>query len=89
MHNIEILRQLNKFKCLNLPIMIGTSRKSFIDKVLESSDNVNIKENNSHLVGTLVTLVIAVSNGANIVRVHDVKEAVQAIKMYKSIESSN
>ncbi len=88
-HNIEILRQLNKFKCMDLPILIGTSRKSFIDKVLECSDDTSVKENNSRLVGTLVTLVIAVTNGANIVRVHDVKEAVQVIKMYKSIESSN
>ncbi len=85
-HNIEILRQLNKFKCMNLPIMIGTSRKSFIDKVLEPSDDINIKEDNLRLIGTLVTLIIAVSNGANIVRVHDVKEAVQVIKMYSSIE---
>ncbi len=88
-HNIEILRQLNRFKCMNLPIMIGTSRKSFIDKILEPSDDINIKENNSRLIGTLVTLIIAVSNGANIVRVHDVKEAVQVIKMYRTIELSN
>ncbi len=88
-HNVEILKQLNKFKCLNLPIMIGTSRKSFIDKVLELSGDNNIKENNSRLIGTLVTLVLAVSKGANIVRVHDVKEAVQVIKMYRSIDISN
>jgi len=88
-HNIEILRQLNKFKCMNLPILIGTSRKSFIEKVLEPSDDIHIKENNSSLIGTLVTLIIAVSNGANIVRVHDVKEAIQVIKMYESIEMSN
>ncbi|MGR3293141.1 MAG: dihydropteroate synthase [Candidatus Scalindua sp.] len=88
-HNVEILRHLNKFKCLDLPIMIGTSRKSFIDKVLEPTEDTNIKENNSRLIGTLVTLVIAVSKGANIVRVHDVKEAVQVIKMYRSIEVLN
>jgi len=88
-HNTEILRQLNKFKCMNLPIMIGTSRKSFIDKVLKPSGDININDNNSRLIGSLVTLVIAVSNGANIVRVHDVKEAVQIIKMYRSIELSN
>ena len=69
--------------------MIGTSRKSFIEKVLEPSDDIHIKENNSSLIGTLVTLIIAVSNGANIVRVHDVKEAIQVIKMYESIEMSN
>ena len=74
---------------MNLPIMIGTSHKSFIERILKPSDDVNSKENNSDLLGTLVTLVIAVSNGANIVRVHDVKEAVQAIKMYKSIVLSN
>ncbi len=88
-HNIEILKQLNKFKCLNLPIMIGTSHKSFIDKVLKSSDDNNINNNNARLIGTLVTLVVAVSNGANIVRVHDVKEAVQVIKMYEAIGLSN
>ncbi len=59
-----------------------------IDKVLEPSDDINIKEDNLRLIGTLVTLIIAVSKGANIVRVHDVKEAVQVIKMYSSIELS-
>jgi dihydropteroate synthase len=88
-HNREILRQLDKFKCMNIPIMVGTSRKSFIDNILELSGDNNINVNNSRLVGTLVTLVIAVSNGANIVRVHDVKEAVQVIKMYRSIDISN
>ena len=88
-HNVEILRHLDKFKCLNLPIMIGTSRKSFISKALELSGDNDIKENDSRLIGTLVTLVIAVSKGANIVRVHDVKEAVQVIKMYRSIDVSN
>jgi dihydropteroate synthase len=88
-HNIEILRQLKMFKCMDLPIMIGTSHKSFIDRILKSSDNINYKENYSHHVGTLVSLLIAVSNGADIVRVHDVKESVQAIKMYKSLVLSN
>jgi dihydropteroate synthase len=69
--------------------MIGTSRKSFISRVLEHSGDNDMRENDSRLFGTLVTLVIAVSKGANIVRVHDVKEAVQVIKMYKSIEVSN
>lgn len=88
-HNIEILRRLSEFKCLNLPIMVGTSRKSFINKVFELSDDNNISEFDSRLIGTLVTLVIAVTKGVNIVRVHDVKETVQVIKMYGAIESAN
>ncbi|MEK6766877.1 MAG: dihydropteroate synthase [Planctomycetota bacterium] len=88
-HNIEILRELNEFKCLNLPIMVGASRKSFISNVLELSDDNNISQLDSRLVGTLVTLVIAVTKGANIVRVHDVKETVQVIKMYRAIELTN
>ena len=87
-HNMAILRQLNDFKCLNLPIMVGTSRKSFISNVLELSDEQNLPTSDARLTGTLVTLIIAVINGANIVRVHDVREAVQAIKMYRAIESA-
>ena len=87
-HNMAILRQLNDFKCLNLPIMVGTSRKSFISNVLELSDEQNLPTSDARLAGTLVTLIIAVINGANIVRVHDVREAVQAIKMYRAIESA-
>lgn len=87
-HNLAILRQLNDFKCLNLPIMVGTSRKSFISNVLELSDEQNLPTSVARLAGTLVTLIIAVINGANIVRAHDVREAVQAIKMYRAIESA-
>ena len=87
-HNLAILRQLNDFKCLNLPIMVGTSRKSFISKVLELSDEQNLPKSDSRLAGTLVTLIIAVIKGANIVRVHDVRETIQAIKMYRAIESA-
>ena len=88
-HNVDILGQLDKFKCLDLPIMIGSSRKSFIGKVLGHLGDNDTDGNNSRLIGTLVTLVVAVSKGANIVRVHDVKEAVQVIKMYRSIEGPN
>ncbi|ODS32604.1 MAG: dihydropteroate synthase [Candidatus Scalindua rubra] len=88
-HNLEILKQLNELKCLNLPIMIGTSHKSFINNVLELSEDNNIPRYNSRLIGTLVTLVIAIIKGVNIIRVHDVKESVQAIKMYEAIELTN
>ncbi len=88
-HNFEILRKLNEFKCLNLPIMIGTSRKSFIGDTLKQSEGDHVVANDIRLVGTLVTLVVALGKGVNIVRVHDVKETVQAIKMYSAIEIAN
>ena len=89
LHNLEILKRLSELKCLNHPVMIGTSRKSFINSVLKSSEDEGFSKDNSQLVGTLVTLIIAIMKGVNIVRVHDVKEAVQVTKMCKAIELAN
>lgn len=74
-HNLEILRQLQKFTVLGHPICIGTSRKSFIAKLTGSDDP------DDRLTGTIATCAIAVINGANILRVHDVKEAVQTARI--------
>ena len=68
-HNLEILNRLGEFKVLGHPICIGTSRKSFIGKVLNETDT------DSRLSGTIATCTIAIAKGANIIRVHDVKEA--------------
>ncbi|MEE8190036.1 MAG: hypothetical protein V3T79_00405, partial [Candidatus Scalindua sediminis] len=54
-----------------------------------SGGEEGLSKDNSQLVGTLVTLVIAIMKGVNIVRVHDVKEAVQVTKMCRAIESTN
>lgn len=78
-HNLEILRRLGEFKALGLPVCIGTSRKSFIGKIL-GSDNPK-----GRLAGTLATCAVAIMNGANILRVHDVKEAVAAARVTDSI----
>ncbi|GJQ58086.1 MAG: dihydropteroate synthase [Candidatus Scalindua sp. AMX11] len=88
-HNLEILRRLAELNCHKLPIMVGTSRKSFISKVMKPLEEDDHSPYNSQFVGTLVTLVIAMSNGAKIVRVHDVKEAVYAKKMYNAIQNPN
>lgn len=97
-HNLMILKRLNELRCLNSPIMIGTSRKSFVSTVLKLSEPARpyrsdrergFSKDNSQLVGTLVTIVVAVIKGVNIVRVHDVKEAVQVTKMYSAIELAN
>ena len=77
-HNYEILRKFKKFKKLNLPILAGISRKSMIYNLL----NVTSEE---ALNGTTVANTISLLNGANILRVHDVKEAVECIRIYEMI----
>ena len=68
-HNLEILNRLGEFKKLGRPICIGTSRKSFIGKMLKEDDP------SGRLAGTIASCAIAIVNGADIIRVHDVKEA--------------
>lgn len=77
-HNLEILRDLRKFKILKKPILIGTSRKSFIGKVL----NLPVED---RLEGTAATVAIAIANGADIIRVHDVKEMKRVALMTDAI----
>ncbi|MGZ3864743.1 MAG: dihydropteroate synthase [Bacteroidia bacterium] len=73
-HNFTLLRDLEKFEKLNCPILVGLSRKSMTNKVL------NIKAADA-LNGTTVLNTLALQNGANILRVHDVKEAMEAVKL--------
>lgn len=73
-HNYEILRRLYEFSSLGLPILAGLSRKSMICKVLDVSPG-------NALTGTGVLNTLALLNGANILRVHDVREAMEAIKL--------
>ena len=73
-HNFQILNQLHRFKEFNLPILIGASRKSMIYNLLETTAE-------NALNGTSIVNTIALTNGANILRVHDVKEANECIKI--------
>jgi len=77
-HNYEIIRNLGELKELGLPILIGPSRKSFIAMTLD----LPVED---RLEGTLAAVTMCVMNGADIVRVHDVKEAVRAVKMTDAI----
>lgn len=77
-HNLEIIKHLADFKTLGKPILIGTSRKSFITKVLKTNSQASAS-------GTLATCVIAAQRGVNIVRVHDVKEVSQSLKMAEAV----
>ena len=69
--NCEILRKLDKLKLLKFPIMVGASRKTFIGNAYGDDKSLIIKE---RLEGSLAAACIAVMNGANIIRTHDVKE---------------
>jgi len=73
-HNYELLRHLKKFSSHEIPILIGVSRKGMVYKPLDlvAEDALN---------GTTVINTLALANGASILRVHDVKEAKEAIKL--------
>jgi dihydropteroate synthase len=77
-HNFEIIRKLEELNDLNMPILIGTSRKSFIGKTLGLGEQ-------ERLEGTLATITMCIMNGADIVRVHDVFEAVRVAQMTDAI----
>jgi len=81
-HNYSLLRHLDRFKSLGYPIMVGLSRKSLINKVLKT------KPENA-LTGTISLNTIALLQGANIIRVHDIKEAKQVIQLVAQFSSPN
>jgi dihydropteroate synthase len=72
--NFEVMNNLELFQMLELPMLVGVSRKSMIYKTLETSAEFALN-------GTTVLNTIALQKGANILRVHDVKEAMETIKL--------
>lgn len=77
-HNLEILKNLSEFKVLGRPILVGPSRKSFIGKILNLGPDERI-------FGTVSSCILAAKAGAKILRVHDVKEVRQALKITDAI----
>lgn len=73
-HNFELLHHLDLLKIFERPVLAGLSRKSMVNKILNSKAE-------EALNGTTILNTIALMNGANILRVHDVKEAVEAVKL--------
>ena len=80
--NCEILRRLAEYKTLGCPVLVGASRKRFIGNILGGLPE------SERLEGTLAACAIGAIKGANIVRVHDVKEAVRAIKIADAVMQS-
>ena len=78
-HNLQIIKQLSQFLSLGRPLLIGTSNKSFIGKVLQ-------KEPDERVTGTMATVAMAAMLGAHVVRVHRVKEAVETVRMVDAVK---
>ncbi len=81
-HNFELLNRLEGFKVFELPLLIGVSRK----KMIQQTTNTDAS---SSLNGTTATHMIALMKGANILRVHDVKEAVECVNIYNQLKPFN
>lgn len=78
-HNLEILRRLAELQSLGSPIVVGPSRKRFIGSVSGAAPG-------ERLEGTIAACVLAASKGANVLRVHDVKPVVKALKLADAVE---
>lgn len=74
--NYEMMARLGEFRLLDCPILAGVSRKSMVYRLLDTTPEESLN-------GTTVLNTIALMNGASILRVHDVKEAVEAVKIYR------
>jgi dihydropteroate synthase len=80
--NLRLLRELPQLAALGRPLLVGPSRKSFVGAVLDGLPM------DQRLEGTLAACVIAVMNGASVLRVHDVKETVRAVKVAHAIQNA-
>ena len=78
-HNLEILRDLDRFKDLGRPLLVGPSNKAFIGHILD-------REAHERDTGTMATVAAAALNGAHILRVHNVKKAVETVKIINAIQ---
>ncbi|MGA9853897.1 MAG: dihydropteroate synthase, partial [Gammaproteobacteria bacterium] len=78
-HNLDLLRHLNAFASLGLPLLVGLSRKSMIGTLL---GNVPVTD---RLHGSVAAAVVAALHGANIIRAHDVQPTVAALKLVSAV----
>jgi len=79
-HNYELMEKLSDFKIFELPLLVGISRKSMIYKFLETTPE-------EVLNGTTVLNTLALQGGADILRVHDVKQACESVKLFTKVKS--
>lgn len=78
-HNIELLKHFAQFTDMGFPLLSGLSRKRFIGEILD------VTQADERVIGSVVGHLFSIQQGANIVRVHDVKATAEAIKIWKAI----
>ena len=78
-HNYDLLNRLDSFKVFQLPVLVGVSRKSMVHKVLD----ITAEES---LSGTVTANTLALIGGADILRVHDVKDATESVKLFTKLK---
>lgn len=79
--NYRLMNEMEKLEVMELPVLVGISRKSMIYKLLDTDQS-------QALNGTTMLNTVALMKGASILRVHDVKEAMECVKMFKALKSS-
>jgi dihydropteroate synthase len=77
-HNLELLARLGELRALGLPILIGPSRKSFIGSALGLPPDQRVE-------GTAAVVALGINNGADVVRVHDVREMARVVRMTDAV----
>lgn len=80
-HNLKLIAHLDKFKKFGFPILVGASRKSMLGKILDD------RPTDDRITGTVALHYHALIKGANILRVHDVKEASDSIRIFNAVQS--
>ncbi|TYP93979.1 Dihydropteroate synthase [Fodinibius salinus] len=80
-HNLKLLANLNTFRQLGYPVMVGASRKSMIGKILDG------RPTDGRITGTVAVHYDAMMRGANIIRVHDVQEAHDSLQVFNAISA--
>jgi dihydropteroate synthase len=77
-HNLEIIRRLRELRSLGYPLILGSSRKSFIGRILDLPEDDRVE-------GTAASVALGIANGADIIRVHDVKEMMRVARVADAI----
>ena len=78
-HNINLLSNISIFHSLGFPILVGNSRKRFIKEVAKTNDSKN------RIGGTIASSIYLMMQGVQILRIHDVNELIQGIKVFKEL----